>query len=123
MRDEHGHPLVRFGSTILEGSMALDPRNGEVVQLVGPSAKRLFVDKSIGAFTVVVREVSRAFPFYPEGAPDREIKAAAERIDEIIRRIDPAAVVPDRYWSTFLDDMLLGDLATDAVLEIVSNGY
>lgn len=121
--DEDGHELVRFGSTILDGSMCLDPRSGEVVELVGPARKRVFVNSSLPAFTSVVRDVSRAFPFYPDGATDEEIDAAAERAAEIIRRVDEEALVADGYWSTVISDITIGDWATEDILRIISSGY
>jgi hypothetical protein len=114
--DEEGNKLVRFGSTS-HGAMCLDPGSGEVVELVGPAAKRFVANSSLRAFTAVVRQVSQAFPFYPNGASDEEIEAAAEQTAEAIRRVDEEALVSeDGYWSTFIDDMLTGDWATDDVL-------
>jgi hypothetical protein len=47
-----------------------------------------FVNSSLSAFTAVVREVSRGFPFYPDDATDDEIKAAVSRISGVIGEID-----------------------------------
>ena len=118
--DEDGHELVRFGSTILDGSMCLDPRSGEVVQLVGPARKRLFVNSSLRAFTAVVHAVSQAFSFYPDSATDEEIDAAAERIAEVIRRVDEGALVADGYWSIVVSDVMIGDGGTEDVLRVLS---
>jgi hypothetical protein len=47
------------------------------------------------------------------GCPPRGIARAAIRASEdladLIRAIDAEAVVPDRFWSTFLDDVTIGD--------------
>ena len=101
--------------------MVLDPSTGEVLQLVGRTGHRLFVNRTLSAFTATVREVSAAFPFYPHDAASEEIKAAARAASDIIRKIDSKAIEPDHYWSTFIDDMLMGDLATGAVLDLVSH--
>ena len=38
----------------------------------------------------------------------------------MIRDIDSLAMISDRYWSTFVDDMLIGDWATEDVLRLRS---
>ena len=106
--DEVGHRLVKFGTTVLGGSMCLDPATGEIVQLVGRKASRFFVNTTLATYTTTVREVSNAFPFYSDNASVEEIEAAAQRASEVIRSIDREALVPDRYWSTFVDDMRTG---------------
>jgi len=121
--DDVGRRLVKFGSTVLDGSMCLDPVTGEVIQLVGASSSRWFVNSTLAAFTTSIREVSTAFPFYQDDATSADIEAAAQRVSEIIRRVDDQALVPDRYWSTFIDDMRTGDWATAAVLDLVAGGY
>jgi hypothetical protein len=121
--DEDGHELVRFGATILNGSMCLDPRSGAVVQLVGPTRKRLFVNSSLRAFTAVIHAVAQAFPFYPDGATDEEIEAAAERTADVIRRVDEEALTEDGYWSIVISDMMIGDWGTKEVLRVVSADY
>lgn len=121
--DNVGRRLVKFGSTVLNGSMCLDPHTGEVIQLVGANSSRWFVNSALAAFTTSVREVTKAFPFYPDDATSAEIEAAAQRVSEIIRKVDDQALFPDRYWSTFIDDMRTGDWATGAVLDLVAGGY
>ncbi len=121
--DNHGRQLIAFGTMVLDGAMCLDPVTGEVVQLVGRSSNRFFVNSTLASFTRLVREVSNAFPFYSDDASRDEIMAAAEAVSEIVRKVDGEALVPDRYWSTLIDDMRMGDWATDAVLELVASGY
>lgn len=121
--DAVGHKLVKFGTTVLGGSMCLDPVTGEVVQVLGTNSSRWFVNSTLEAFVATVRDVSTAFPFYSDDAPEAEIEAAAKRVVEIIRRVDAEALVPDRYWSTFVDDMRIGDWSTGAVLDLIGSGY
>lgn len=76
----------------------------------------LFINTSIEKFVLTVKAVIDRFPYYEEDAADEEVEAAAADVRAIIERIDPAAVVPDRYWSTFVDDMEMRDLSTEEVL-------
>lgn len=76
----------------------------------------LFVNTSIGQFTQTVQAVIGRFPYYDQGGDDEIMHAAAADLRDIVRRIDPAAAVPDRYWSTFADDAENGDLSTEEIL-------
>jgi hypothetical protein len=121
--DDVGRRVVKFGSTVLDGSMCLDPVTGEVIHIVGANSSRWFVNSTLAAFTTSIQEVSKAFPYYPDDATSADIEAAAHRVSEIIRKVDDQALVPDRYWATFIDDMRTGDWATGAVLDLVAGGY
>ena len=123
-QDRAGQGMVRFGSTVMDGSMALDPESGEVFELIGRTALRLFVNANLRAFTATVHQVSEAFPFYPDGATREQINSAVDATSKLIQEIDDQAIRPhDAYWSSFLDDMSMGDWATGAVLDLVSGGY
>src|SRR5258708_14073249 len=90
--DNHGRQLIAFGTMVLDGAMCLDPVTGEVVQLVGRSSNRFFVNSTLASFTRLVREVSNAFPFYSDDASKDEIIAAAEAVSEIVRKVDGEAL-------------------------------
>jgi hypothetical protein len=121
--DRDGRHLVCFGSTFLDGAMCLDITTGEVVQLVGRTPSRLFVNSSLSTFSKSVEAVSRAFPFYPDGAEEADIESAARRVSEIISAIDGPAMVLDRFWSTLIDDLRMGDWGTGAVLDLIPSDY
>ena len=121
--DAAGRRLIKFGTTILDGAMCLDPATGQVIQLFGRGSGQWFVNSTLAAFTASIREVSKAFPFYQDGASSGEVDAAARRVAEIIGNIDGEAVAPDRYWSTFLDDIRTGDWATGDVVQLVASDY
>jgi hypothetical protein len=59
------------------------------------------------------------FPYYDNDASDEEINATAEELQAIIGSIDPEAIVPDRYWSAFIDDARIGDLSTEGILSVL----
>lgn len=114
-----GEPLARFGSSGLADAMCVDVTTGRVVEIINsPAAKPLFVNTSIEQFTRTVKVLVDRFPYYGQEAPDYEIDQVADELQDLITRIDPEASLPDRYWSTFVDDARIGDLSTEAILTI-----
>jgi hypothetical protein len=99
--------------------MCVDVTTGRVVEIINsPAAKPLFVNTSIEQFTRTVKVLVDRFPYYGQEAPDYEIDQVADELQDLITRIDPEASLPDRYWSTFVDDARIGDLSTEAILTI-----
>jgi hypothetical protein len=116
---ERGQPLVRFGSSGLAGAICVDFMNGHVVEVVAArGSEQLFVNASIGQFTQTVKAMIDRFPYYGQEATDDEIDRVAGELLDMIRSIDPEAAVPNRYWSTFADDVQMGDLSTGAILTV-----
>jgi hypothetical protein len=111
--------LLRFGSSGLADSICVDLMTGYVVEVINAAgAPLLFVNTSLEKFTQTVKVVLGRFPYYVEGSTDDEIHAVADELLRMISGIDPEAVVPDRYWSTFIDDVEIGDLSTEAISAI-----
>jgi hypothetical protein len=109
--------LIRFASSGLADAIGIDPRTGEVVYVVNVrGAPTGFVNSSLPQFTRTVKEVIERFPYYAAHAPDDEIESASNSLQSIIRSIDPTALVPGRFWSTFIADVEIGDLSTEDVL-------
>jgi hypothetical protein len=99
----------------------VDLATGEVIEVINlAGAPLLFVNSSIDRFTHVVKGVMARFPYYAASADDADWQAASRDLTAIIGQIDPPAVVPDRYWSTFLDDVEMGDLSTEAVEAVIN---
>lgn len=114
---QDGDVILRFGSSGLADAIGVHIATGNVVEVINVrDLPLLFVNTSIERFTLTVKAAIDRFPYYEEDATDEEVEAAAVDMREIIERIDPAAVVPDRYWSTFVDDMEMRDLSTREVL-------
>jgi hypothetical protein len=111
VRDEQGKPLVRFGSSEpLAVAMCIDPTTGAVWEVMNrPVPRRLFVSSSLSQFADTVDAVAARFPFYDDPDDDRAAEQAAKDLAALIGAIDAEAVVPDRFWSTFLDDVRIGD--------------
>jgi SUKH-4 immunity protein len=111
--------ILCFGTSGLSDVIGVDLTTGHVVEVLNArGSPLLFVNTSIDQFTHTVKAVISRFPYYDHDATDEEIQAAATDLREIIRFIDSAAMAPDRYWSTFADDVEIGDLSTEAILAI-----
>jgi hypothetical protein len=120
-----GSPLLRLGST--GGSMAvcLDPSNGRIVSLFDTRAQTVrstrpgwsetTVNSSLSAFMRAASAVTNRFPYYSLGSSPDQMSEVARELRETLASIDPLAVEPDRLWSTFLDDVAIGDYATENV--------
>jgi hypothetical protein len=111
--------IIRFGASGLSDAVGVDLATGHVVEVLDVAGSvPLFVNTSVEMFTKTVKAVIGRFPYYDEDATDEQIQTAATDLRNMIERIDSAAIVPDRYWSTFIDDVELGDLSTEAILRI-----
>jgi SUKH-4 immunity protein len=136
---------VCFGITGLYGWVCLDPRTGQVVDLIyvpvattnlqaGVLRPAWLVNSSLEKFSASVRVVLDRFPFdrvSMRGNRDLEDSEwddlsnewdhAADELEEALRAVDPAAVANrDSFWMTFLDDVRMGDFMTSEMLEATS---
>jgi len=57
------------------------------------------------------------FPFYDRDTSLEDREAVATKIGNVIRRIDSVAIRPDSFWETFVDDVTIGDFATQDLVE------
>jgi hypothetical protein len=119
VEQERGQPLARFGSSGLAGAVCVDIMDGHVIEFIAERrSEKLFVNTSVEQFTQTVKAMIDRFPYYGQQATDDKIDRVAEELLEIIRTIDSEAAVPNRYWSTFVDDVKMGDLSTEAILAV-----
>jgi len=109
---EHGR-LIQFGQLTHDDPVCVDPTTGQVLEITRQGTV-LFVNSSIAAFTETVRAVVERFPYHDEDAEFDEIHAVARDLADLIRGIDPEAMADDHFWSTFVDDVEMGDFATQA---------
>src|SRR5581483_2744499 len=131
-------PLVCFGNSGSFVKICLDPRTGQVVDIVYDSKSgivhsdvdsrdwlvrpAMLVNSSLDQFIASVRAVYDRFPFDSGESYDSDDNAdewdhAVEDLMKILRQMDVAAVAnPDGFWRTFLDDVQMGDFSTVAVL-------
>ena len=109
---EHGC-LIQFGLLMHDDPVCVDPTTGQVLEITRQGTV-LFVNSTIAAFTETVRAVLERFPYYDEDAEFDEIHAVARDLVGLVRRIDPEAMADNQFWSTFVDDVEMGDFATQA---------
>ncbi|MEV4806622.1 SUKH-4 family immunity protein [Nonomuraea sp. NPDC049421] len=109
--------LIRFGET-KNGDICIDPSTGEVLEVIGQKrdCARL-ANTNIHLFIESVKAVLDRFPFYSVGSDLDSRVIVANDLTELIRAIDSFAVYQDSFWSTFIDDVEIGDYATEEVLE------
>jgi len=121
LETEGSKRILRFGSSGLADAVVIDLVSGHVLEIVNaPHPVSVFINTSLGQFTRTVRAVISRFPYYDNDSDEDEISGVANELTDIVRSIDPEAVVPDRYWSTFIDDVEIGDLSTEAILAAIS---
>ena len=119
LRRQGDDAVMRFGSSGLSDAVGIHLATGNVVEEINARGFPLcFVNTSIEKFALTVEAVIDRFPYYGQDATDGEIDVAAADLRDIIRRIDSPAMVPDRYWSTFADDVENGDMSTEEILAI-----
>jgi hypothetical protein len=112
--------LIRFGnSSHFSDGLFINPGTGEIVD-VAQGQVRSFVNSSLEQFGQTVSAIVVRFPFYSRDAEyavnDEAVAAAVLDLSAIIDRIDPPAMIKDRFWSTFVDDVAIGDYATEDVI-------
>jgi hypothetical protein len=109
--------LVRFGAASqFSDGLFIDPNTGEVVEC-DYGTLRWFVNSSLEQFARTVIEVMGRFPFMSNDADDQAFKDMPKELGTIISKIDPSAMSVDRFWSTFVDDVKIGDYTTEMVLD------
>jgi SUKH-4 immunity protein of toxin-antitoxin system len=108
--------LIRFASSGLGASLLVEPALGEVLFMVNVrGAVPSFVNSSLAQFTAVARAVVDRYPYYSLTSRAQQVIAAADDVAAIVAAIDPPALRPDLYWSTFVDDMRSGAFASEVL--------
>ncbi|GGW25186.1 hypothetical protein GCM10010294_70550 [Streptomyces griseoloalbus] len=103
-----GRSLIRFGVIGLGVSVHLDESSGEV--LSGADSGELdMVNTAISHFAQCVILLADMFPFYEEGSDVDEWEAGAQRVENIIREVDPNAYREGSYWYEFRWDVSMGE--------------
>ncbi|MEA2220772.1 MAG: immunity protein [Solirubrobacteraceae bacterium] len=108
--------LIRFASSGLGASLLVEPALGEVLFMVTVrGAVPSFVSSSLARFTATARAVVERYPYYSLSSGAGEVAEAAGQVARIIAAIDPPALRPDLYWSTFVEDMRDGAFASEVL--------
>jgi hypothetical protein len=110
--------VICFGTSGRWSRICLDPRNGEVTEVImtrQPTAN--LVNSSLKQFIDSVQAITDLFPFYLSDSTLEDAINSGNNVADALKRIDPAAMGPDTFWSTFVDDLKMGDYPTEQVIE------
>jgi hypothetical protein len=128
-----GTPLLRFGTAGLSYALCVDPASGGIVGVWDEEASIVvarrpdwiesFINSDAERFVETARAVTARFPYYLRSAFDSDdgyasVKATHDELIAAIAAIDAPAAIPDRFWSTFTDDVLIGDFATEDIVSL-----
>ncbi len=121
-----GSAVVCFGTQPFDDDIGVELTTGHVVWMFSrrqqsdmPHLAAIppgFVNFGLGSFTSSVRAATSRFPYYSRNAELQERIAVADELGGELRRIDAASMDADLFWSTFIDDLINGDYATEDVL-------
>ncbi|MBA4862501.1 SUKH-4 family immunity protein [Streptomyces sp. PSKA54] len=103
-----GRSFARFGSLNVEVGVYLDEQSGDVVSWFDPD-NVTFVNSSVGKFVECVHALTEAFPYYSKESDLEDWERAAVKIEEAIRKIDPAAYREESFWCEFRWDVTIGE--------------
>lgn len=102
--------LVCFAKGDVGTMICLDPRTLHVVEVTSSGFQRaMFVNTSVELFSRTVAAVAAQFPFHSTEAEIETLHQDAERVADLVRGIDPLAMERDRFWSTLVDDIEMGN--------------
>jgi len=107
--------LFCFGRAGLHRQICLDVNDGTVVEYIGSNDGPVrFMNSSIEAFNRCVEAAIRRYPYYGLNSDLSDRHTISTELAEQIAAIDPAALADkDSFWSTFVDDVEIGDYASD----------
>jgi hypothetical protein len=107
--------LLAFGSAGLEGFICLDTRESTVVSVPSRTQSDVNpVNADLVLFRDSVAAVLKQFPFHAID-DDEEMEAVTSRIGAMLLDVDPTGQELNGFWETFIDDLGMGNYATDLV--------
>lgn len=108
--------LVWFGNSRSTGRVVLDAITGEVLEIIEASntPRVAFINTSLDAFARTAEAALARFPFYSRDDELEARRRVAEELSAAMTQIDPLSMRSDQFWSTFVDDVEIGDFATEA---------
>ncbi|MCX4537548.1 SUKH-4 family immunity protein [Streptomyces sp. NBC_01669] len=115
--DIGGTRFVRLGYTGASGAVLLNTVTGAVVESNDEFESTNPVNSSLRNFTACIQAVIERFPFYSQDAGEEEWESAADDVLRLVREVDPEAFVEGGYWHEMTSDIMMGDYATESVLD------
>lgn len=124
VRRPDGYSLLRLGDVMLATALCVDPMTGRVVEIWDSGRLRAlrigklpwresFVNSTLGKFVETATAVIDRLPYYHGDSSLEERRSVARELGAMIESIDPPAMDSDLFWSTFVDDVEIGDFATE----------
>ena len=124
VRRPDGSPLLRLGVVMLATLLCVDPRTGRVVEIWNESWssqarvdelpwRETFTNSTLAQFVQTACEVVERLPYYHRDSELAERHRVAQELGAIIDSIDPPAMAVGLLWSTFVDDVAIGDFAAE----------
>jgi hypothetical protein len=112
-------PLVAFGSCGLWGRICVHAGTFAVVHVAEPDATTTNpVNGDLDLFTESIRAMIDRFPFHDEDAELEDRERVAAELRAVLHAIDGSAVeAANGFWTTFLDDVTIGDYATEEIVD------
>ncbi|MGW5449269.1 SUKH-4 family immunity protein [Streptomyces asiaticus] len=110
--EDHGE-FLKFGSAGMFGSILLDPRSGQVMESGRDLTSVSLVNTSLQCFISCVRGFIGCFPFYSRDSDSDEWESVAQKIEELVCRLDPEAYHEDSFWFEVRWSVATGDFATE----------
>ncbi|WP_159027752.1 SUKH-4 family immunity protein [Streptomyces pactum] len=108
VESDSGRTLIRFGVMGLSVSMYLDKDSQEVLYGLSPGDVNI-VNTSVSHFTQCILRLSDIFPFYDDDCDSDEWEVGAEKVEDVIREVDPSAYHEGSYWYEFRWDVTMGN--------------
>jgi hypothetical protein len=113
MRTSGDRLLYRFASTGLSGQICIADDTGEILVLHDSNPRP--VNSSLEKFTECVRVVIDRFPYYGVDSDWEDQERVGRELAELLTAIDPVSLQVDSFWDTFINDVEIGDFATEEV--------
>jgi hypothetical protein len=110
--------FICFGRTVLSGYVLLDTVTGAVVESHDEFESTSLVNTSLEKFSACIQGVIERFPFYSEGAGESEWESASGDVVRLVGEVDAEAFIEGGYWHEMTSDIMMGEYATEAVLEV-----
>ncbi|MFE4538586.1 SUKH-4 family immunity protein [Streptomyces scopuliridis] len=107
---------VVLGDYTEDEHLVLDVDLGSVHFGAGATDPVWPVNSGIQEFVRCLEAVQRDFPYYPATAEPHEHAKVADRLEALLRQIDPASFEADgAFWASFVHDVSIGDFLNEDV--------
>jgi hypothetical protein len=105
--------LARIGTARMADDIVVDLSDGRVGWRVAGTVHVLFVNSSLDQFVATINAVNARYPFYGRNSDLKDRKDVGDELTTLIHAIDPPAASPGQFWSSLVDDVVIGDFDSD----------